>query len=1084
MAGAPALTIDDPVAFHEFNNSLTATFGTDATVPTGTEQYAAGPTGDANDAFDFNGSTRVHAPTAAARITGDVSFSMWVYNERNHTSWQTLLTVEGGAETEATNILYSLYLTSTNSYLSFYSESGAGVDADLTTTEAVALNTWTHLAVRRVSNVVSIWKDGVKVDEATLTAPTGGSSSNVNLGANASNGSTFDGRIADVKIFDSALTNDEMASLYTGSLVSRRTRIHGLKSDGFVFGQKVDLVTAKAEGSSFRVKFVNPKEGAALFGRRPSAVTYLTSDETNTATTIRCAGAGAFPTSGRAYVNTETFEYTATSTAGFLGCVRGDWESLAQYHYTADGERQRYPEITDHPVVLEGRRVRFYAYAPGDDKQGDGTLVWVGIASTDANFNGIVWSFQVDSMFRVLDQDVGGDLKDPTPIRGIYYPESGPLVLRFYEANSTAAPPSGSVTTEGAIAIAGFWETNAAFVAALNTAIDAELTARSFNQTDFRAVEDGDSWAIEFTADLSTPRYMFCESWSPTDQLGQIDNGSSGRLVGVVTAGSTYQIRQDDAYPSAGTVPRACWGGYIHSREQAASLAESQKTGMDGTHYSWRIYMGGSTAVTSNTTAMSVDVTPPDVPQLSNAFSGVFNASVSAIDASDRYIDINRPADLRPRAAGDDDRDPVASAFTACVASSLPEVRLGRDYGVGGLSDFFIDTTTGIMAQCAQWVNTGAVPNVHPTTSILGDVVLDTSGNELQLAAASNRFTAARYYSVFTEVSLRELVEHECRLLGTFPVIDNGQYITFKRLRLPSQSEGKSTPVTASLVLTDDQVLSWERAALGIYNTVRVRTGYDPIEDEHKGSVYKIRDVAAFGQSPNSRTLDIQPKSGDPGTVRYEDVVAIGSRVLGVFGGPYVYLDVDVPLTMWGTEPGDILSITWSKLPNTDGTLGVTGKLGLVTAVEFEPMKARGKLTVLLTDQRIAGYAPAGQVTVVSNGTSGTTGPFTVALSSDDFPSGTTAADFFEAGDLVRVYRLDSNSTATVLGSVDSVASNSVTWTADSNWTYSTHTWALGFQVATSITADGQKVFASVSQTDGLVDYSGDTNNPPFTLAP
>ena len=859
-----------------------------------------------------------------------------------------------------------------------------------------------------------------------------------------------------------------------------RARVHGLKSEGFTFGQKVDLVTAKAEGSTFRVRFVNPTEGALLFGRRPSAVTYLSSDETNSTTTIRCRGAGSFPTSGRAYVNTETFAYTAISSAGFLGCSRGRLSSLAQYHYTADGERQSYPEITDHPVVLEGRRVRFYAYAPGDDKQGDGTLVWVGVASTDANFNGIVWSFQVDSIFRVLDQDVGGDLKDPSPIRGIYYPEMAPLVLMFWE-HATGSRFSDRAT-EGAIALAGFWENQTDFLVALNTAIAAELTARSFNQTDMFAVADGDSWAIEFTTDLSTARYMGIECRSPTDLFfGEIDNPGAGRGVPGVTAGNLYAFRQSDLYPSAGTVPRTCFGVYRASMMAAADLAESQKTGMDGTHSTWRLYVGGGSAVTSNTSAVSVEISSPG--RLSEAYSGEITAAISAVDATNRHITTVRP-EFSPR-IGDDDRDRIGGMFSVAVASSVPQIRMGRNYGFGSLSDFLgVSGTVGLMKQTAQWVNTGAVPNIHPTTTIVGDIVMSSTGNEIQVAAGSNRFTAARSFSAFTEVSLRDMVEHECRMLGVFPIIESGQFISFRRLRLPSQAEGRSTPVAASLILTDDQILGWERAALGIYNTVLVRTGYDPIEDDHKGSVYKIRDVAAFGQSPNSRTLDIEPKSGDPGVIRYEDVVDIGTRVLAVFGGPYTYLDIDVPLKLWGTDPGDIVSITWSKLPNVDGTLGVTGKLGFVTQVEFEPMKARGKMTVLLTDQRIAGYAPAGQVTVVTDGTSGTTGPFTVSLSSSDFPFATTAADYFEAGGLIRVYRLDTNSTTTVLGSVDSVASNSVTFTADANWTYSTHTWALGFQVATSITADGQKVFCSISQTDGLVDYSTDTNTPPFTLAP
>ncbi len=794
----------------------------------------------------------------------------------------------------------------------------------------------------------------------------------------------------------------------SGTPSGERTRILGLKSDGFKFGQEVDLATGHAEGASIRVKFANAKAGAALFSKRPTSVSYLKENETSTTTTIRCDGATSFATSGYAHLNTEAFSYTATSSAGFLGCVRGSWNTLRQNHYTGSGDRLRFPEITDQPVVLEGRRVRFYVYAPGDDKQGAGTLVWVGLMRTQPNFNGVVWAFQVDSLFSVFDTDLGSDLADPTRIRGIYYPEASPLVIQISEGNATTWPGSA---IEGAFAICGFWETQEDFLTDVNTALAAELTRASFTQTDIYAVKHNDSWAIEFIADGASPKFISIAGGSAVDwfeSLPVATDDQGGPAVISVVAGKSYRFNQPNG--GWGTVPRATLGGFDGAAEMASGLLEAQKTNFDGTHIPYRLYLGSSTGITSNTTAVEINWESPDAERTSTAFSGVIETSVDAVNASGRYIDVIRPAWARP------DGDRVISDYAVGLGLNVPTVRMGRRYTTGGgnFSDFLgISGSPGLLTQTKEFMNTGAVPYLRPTDNgVTGDINMSTPGNEIDAAAAASAFLGRREYSVFSEVDLRELVEHECRLLGIYPVIEDGQYIVFKRLRLAAPSElvatGAAYTITGATIISDPpEFLVWEDAPLGVYNTIQIKTGYNPIEEKHTGARYTIRDVAAYGQSPTARVLPIEPLSAAVSKPAFEDVVDVGARFLGAFGGQYAYLDLTVSLVHWDLNPGDLVSLTWSKIPDSTGQLGVTAKLALVVATEWEPMKAVGTVRLMVTDQKIAGYTPASTVNTVTAGTSGTVGPFTVDLSTTGFPSGKTAADFYAVGDKVRAFRVD-----------------------------------------------------------------------------
>jgi hypothetical protein len=256
------------------------------------------------------------------------------------------------------------------------------------------------------------------------------------------------------------------------------------------------------------------------------------------------------------------------------------------------------------------------------------------------------------------------------------------------------------------------------------------------------------------------------------------------------------------------------------------------------------------------------------------------------------------------------------------------------------------------------------------------------------------------------------------------------------------------------------------------------------VDDDYLGRTQVVRDIEAFGRNPNSRTLKIEPKSTDRGIgFTYDEVVQQLGGILGTWGGSYAYLTIRVKFSLFDVMVGDVVKITWNKVPNPDGTLGVTNKIAFVVGREWEFREASGKLTLMVTDQNIAGYVPAAKISSIDSGSSGTIGPFTVTLDSTYFPGSTTAADHWKAGDKVRVFLYDSTSVANnETATVDSdPVGNVVIFTTDAAWT-TAGTWVLGSQVSTAVSAATQQIYAYIANADATLDFSGSSGSP-FTLA-
>ena len=856
-----------------------------------------------------------------------------------------------------------------------------------------------------------------------------------------------------------------------------RIRYAGLDSSRIKLKETVDLVRAKWEPQGFRVELVDRNRQWTEAFRKPTAVTYLGDTAlTAAATTVNVKATGQFAATGKVWINTEVMSYSGKTGTSFTGLTRGVYETLAQKHFTLDGERARRPEVTNWPRVREGRRVALYVYASGDDLDSTsptaGTKIWTGVVQTEPQFDGLSWSFSIDPITRKWDQDIGGDLEDPTRIRGIYYPAYSPLVIQVFEM--AGAGPGGAFAARTFFRLAGFWETQEAFLIDLNAEIVTQLAAPmdgSFTQT-VVAVARGGSWAMQFvTASTPNEKWMFCEAYSGVDLISRtlplIDVGT-GFATGTVGPDQRKEWRQN---PGMGLVPRAMIGIGPGSLWTGV-VGGSRDVNIDeATFPNRRIYLGNAVGVTASTNSVSIEweSTENNYDYGITPLSEPFVAKVSTVDTTNRYIELFSV----PTFATAD--VPEKAHYAAC-GSDIVSIRMGREYGTGTLANFILNVNNDVPGQ----LNAGGVPDIRAADF----VGLGTT--DILAAASMSPLTQDRQYTVFAPVSFAELVEHECRLLGVFPGYDSSGKVTFRAMRLAVSGEVAVKTITGADILTGDgEWLGYEVAPLGQFNTVSFKTGYDPVEEEHTGPTAKVRDLASWAQNPDGRVLEVEPKSIDrEGGFAFADIVRQFGRILGVFGGPYAYLTIGVKFTLFSVLAGDIVKITWNKVPNSDGTLGVTNKTGFVVAREWDFADAGGKLTIMVTDANVAGYAPATKLTI-TDGTSGTTGPFTATANDDYFPGSTTAADHWDSGDLVRLFRYDDTTTATnVTATIDSEpVGDTLIFTTDSNWTHAGSTWVLGSQVSTALTAANQKAPCFVANADTTLDYSGDTGNPAQTLA-
>lgn len=786
-----------------------------------------------------------------------------------------------------------------------------------------------------------------------------------------------------------------------------REQVLGLLPDGFRISQRPDLLRGGLSAQEQMITIVDDDAGtitASLGKTRTDARTFLTADINTTATTMSVSSTAGFPSSGVLHVHTEAIKYTGRTATTFTGLTRGYWNTLAQGHSgPASGTRLSGSVVTDRPRSLRGRRVRWSLLGRADADTSEGTLKWQGFAREDRAYQGGQWSIPAAPLSHVLEQSVGGDLEDPAPILGIYLPSTSCLVMGLARLDTDRVGGSRVAADSGFIRLSGWWPTNEAFVEDLNTELasftsgwgwgaGASLTAESLGPNGWRVVYRADGTTPHFVGLTGNPiNYAWGEypgeggrmGVSPVDLFVHDDSGGfanwrdmSGDPVVQMSAGGLYVMEFE------APTPRAVVGGDTSGMPFGALFSDDTRPENIG----GRLYVGGGTALT---TSMFAVVLPNGEDE-----EGVM-APVTAVSDSARSIDVG--------------------GMAATLLGPQSRIRLARvlaeNQGVEGL-------ITLLALQSAAIANRGAMP-------FIGFSDFDFDFSAAQEAAADLRMSR-RTWITQEGISVREILEHELRLLGCYLSVRQNGAMTVRRLRAPLVTDVEAGRVTPRNLAKGPPGLSL--SPFGTLRELIFRQGWDWIEGEHAGVSIRARNEETEDGSTFGGTLEVAPRSravttGDFGfEIDVEMAYALASSALGLFGGGYSIATLGVTLgtgegsaALFEAELGQTILVTSPMLPDVDGTMGTTLRPGVLVSVDWEPYALTGTIDVLFVDLPISGYAP--ELPIASEVDEGGD-LWTLTLTTSGYvETGTDVADWFEVGDevQVRLRGLSARSTTTTV---------------------------------------------------------------------
>ncbi len=189
----------------------------------------AGLVGTALQLDDFNDVITVpHA--ADFDLVGDLTLSLWFRRLTSHGG----LVSKGASDNSAWN--YGVYMSASN-YLIFYSDDTVPTSVSSNTT--ITDTDWHHVVVTREGNDVTIYLDGIVEASGTMAGAFGTDSFDVHIGKSGDifSGDTFGGTIDDVRIYDRALTAQEVVRLYNTHAIEKATEI---VTDGLVAYWRLD----------------------------------------------------------------------------------------------------------------------------------------------------------------------------------------------------------------------------------------------------------------------------------------------------------------------------------------------------------------------------------------------------------------------------------------------------------------------------------------------------------------------------------------------------------------------------------------------------------------------------------------------------------------------------------------------------------------------------------------------------------------------------------------------------------------------------------------------------------------------------
>lgn len=736
--------------------------------------------------------------------------------------------------------------------------------------------------------------------------------------------------------------------------------------------EQIDPVKGEVTVESLRIELYDDDDRAtaALSARNAYTDRLLTADISESALSIPLSSVSGLPAAGIACIGRETLLYDSISGSNLVVPTggRGRYGSVARAHAA--------PTLRQPTVTIGGPR----------HPQGRAATVWVCELSAD----GLV-------------------LRNPTLI---FFGVVGPGV-QLTRGGMRWSIPLDPMTVAGTARISG------------------------------REIE---LWGINHhtrphSGSVRTPLYALAQGPSSTSEV-YLDAGDDGGLPGWHPSWLAFaEAWQAKAVIAAGTGPRielstndrvrvtGYWGSGsgLQFLEVAAEWSGSTETLVGSSPQTWVSDESAPKAYVPLDGWVTIP-NPDDLAKVPSTLSYTSGAPYAGV------------ARLSLVADTDDSEGVSVELFERDGTDSKVRVRLagrvlpsGATVYDGSVSTLCVEPTTariGVVSRGAEaW---GALRALALAVAALDglDVQVDTIDWD-HLAAMARQaplanIPSAREFRIGPgEDSLLSLLSDELRLRGMVLSVRHGR-ITGLRY-----GHFAATEITAADIDETDVVdAEWEMVDQPVPAATAVRYAMPD------GGSFQVVDATWVSELGAGETIECGalrhvPSYLDLSTVR-RGLTEAAQQLLGPLAEPARHLTLPLTADFLALQPGDLVTVTHSRVPDFDGTRGITDAVAQVVSVrrQYFGGRLRASVELRLSSETYQGYAPS--AFVAAGGISGavvtvdaTTG-FGASCFADD---GRDPTDGFAAGDVVELAEVGSYtpSLARVQRTVVSVTDTTIT---------------------------------------------------------
>lgn len=204
--------LDETTGTSSFDSSWNGNTGTWTNTPTSAPNCAR------NNCLDFSGTAYVSvADSPTIGLTGDMSITAWV-KVKDRVAYRGIL----GKTTINQPNPYDYYLTITSGVAGFLRGNGA-TNGSFSATSPPAVGVWQFVAVTMAGNAVVHYLNGNTNGSGTITTTITNNALVARIGSRADGATQMLGQIDDVRLYNRALTAQEVLDLYNAGLFIRGT---------------------------------------------------------------------------------------------------------------------------------------------------------------------------------------------------------------------------------------------------------------------------------------------------------------------------------------------------------------------------------------------------------------------------------------------------------------------------------------------------------------------------------------------------------------------------------------------------------------------------------------------------------------------------------------------------------------------------------------------------------------------------------------------------------------------------------------------------------------------------------------------